>query len=282
MYHQDKGLRAPFGIYAVSINNVLDAFVRVPPNLDQALKSDLTSRRLAVDWDDDLLGAIQGLLYSLMEHLDDCESILKGFLQPGVKHSKVEEVRNYERAISKYRTHIGKVVNHIKHKQGRLRSIAFYEPDKPHLGYFVEGPTENGSLGPAPHIHKGGSTAFSYSRDLRLHLYALYFISEQLCQSIGEIAQFEEANRDIPISNDRRFIELAGRISELPLVVFPDELDMDFPAISIEETASQEYQLVASLKRRPRGLKTVPSPFQVVTFYQTDGVTKAYRMPYGQ
>lgn len=115
-YHHDKGLRAPFGIYAVSIDNVIDAFERVPPNLDKALKSDLTFDNLAFGWDDDLLGSIQRLLYSLMEHFDDCESILKGFLRPGVKHSRVKEIRNYESAISKYRTHIGKVVNHIKHK----------------------------------------------------------------------------------------------------------------------------------------------------------------------
>lgn len=146
----------------------------------------------------------------------------------------------------------------------------------------MEGPAENGSLGPALHIHKGGSTAFSYSRDLRLHLHALYFISEQLCTSIGGIAEFDETAREIRVSDDKRFVELAGQISELPLIVFPDELDFDFPTILIEETAPREYQLVASLKRRPRGLKTIPRPFQVVTFYQTDGVTSAYRMPYSK
>lgn len=280
MYHQEQGLRPPFGIYAVSIANVIAAFEDVLPLLQQAHEVDLRSKERAVGWDNDLLKAMQTLLYSLMEHFDDCESILKGFLEPGTKHSEVDEVKNYERGISKYREHIGKVVNHIKHKQGRLRSIALYGPDDFHLGYFVEGPDAEGSLGPAPHIHMNGATAFSYSRDLRLHFHGLYYISEQLSQSIGEIVGFDESSRAIQLDSDSRYLDLGRRISQLPMVVFPNELNIEFPSISIDESEPQFFHLETSLKRRPRGLGDIRSPFQVVTFYQTDGVTRAYRMPY--
>lgn len=282
MYHDRSGLRHPFSIYTVSIVNVLDAAERFLAHLDQAAGSDLTSNDLPVDWDDDLLNALQGLLYAIMEHFDDCENILKGFLPPRAKHSKSPAWKAYASAIDSYRTHIGKVVNHIKHLQGRLRSIALYDKDEPHLGYFVEGPTEVGGLGPSPKIHKGGNTSFSYARDMRLHFHGLYFIAQQLSNAIGSLVNVNEQDREYPLVDDRRFVKFAKRIRDLPMVVFPDEITADFPFVSLVSPEPQTYELTTCMKRYPRGLRTVSSPFNVVTFYETDGVTRAFRMPYSK
>ncbi len=282
LYNSDYGLRHPFGIYTVSLEKVLGSFEELLEVLEKSANHDLTSKKLDVGWDDDLLLGLERLLYSIMEHFDDCESIIKSFLAPGSKHGEVPEVGGYSNAIDAYRTHIGKVVNHIKHKQGRIRSIALYDEIAPHLGYFVEGPSEDESLGPAPLIHPGGNTAFSYARDLRLHMHGLYYTSQQLAKAVASLGAVEDSSSEFELSDDGRFKALASQIQQLDMVVFPDELNKNFPVVTIEAEKTGAYSIRTSLKRQPHGLRTIPSPFRVVIFYQTDGVSRAFRMPYSK
>src|SRR5262245_18275161 len=101
-----------------------------------------------------------------MEHMDDCANILKVFYPPSTRISTDKTL--FGSGLSKgYRIHIGKLVNHLKHNQGRLRSIIFFNNTDVFPGYFVEGVNAQGALGPADHIHEGGNTAFSFARDLR-------------------------------------------------------------------------------------------------------------------
>ncbi len=282
LYNKEYGLRHPFGIYTVSLAKLLDSFEYLLTVIEKSASHDLTSRTLDVGWDDDLLSGLERLLYSIMEHFDDCESILKCFLPPGSKHGQVAEVISYTKAIDSYRTHIGKVVNHIKHKQGRLRSIALYDGNDPHLGYFVEGPSEDESLGPAPLIHSDGNTAFSYARDLRLHMHGFYYISDRLSEATASLGELDDKVSEFDLSTDDRFRALVSEIQDFKMVVFPDELNKNFPSITIETDNAGVSTLRASLKRNPRGLQTVPSLFRIIIFYETDGVTRAFRMPYSR
>lgn len=282
LYNHDYGLRHPFGIYTVSLDKLLESFEDLLSELEQSATHDLVSESLDVGWDEALLSGLEKLLYSIMEHFDDCESVLKCFLPPRSKHGQVAQVSGYTTAIDSYRTHIGKAANHLKHKQGRLRSIALYDGSVPHLGYFIEGPAQDGSLGPAPLIHTDGNSAFSYARDLRLHFHGLYFISEELSKAASSLGDIDVKVPEFDLPDDERSRSVASKIADLPMVVFPDEFNKNFPAITLERGDVGELTLLASLKRNPKGLRTVSSPFQIVTFYRTDGVTRAFRMPYSR
>lgn len=119
----------------------------------------------------------------------------------------------------------------------------------PHLGYFVEGLSDDGSIGPAPHIHPGGSTAFSYARDIRFHLYYLYVVSAKLSQSINTIARPNKSKIAHQIPNDHAKLETTlQKIAELPMVVFIDEIQKDFPLVTIGNSQGVT-KLSAELKK---------------------------------
>jgi len=70
------------------------------------------------------------------------------------------------------------------------------------------------------------------------------------------------------------------RIVELPMIVFIDELQKDFPLITIEHD-QEVVKFTASMKRHPYGLRTAPSPTQYIAFYKGDGVSRTFQIPYG-
>lgn len=281
LYHANYHLRHPFGIYNVSLNKILSSFEDVLEALSSATQHDLRSNKLDPKWDKNLLYNLEKLLYTLMEHMDDCESILQCFFPQGTKLNRETVVKAYQSSIDSYRTHVGKVVNHLKHKQGRLRTIGMFVADVPHLGYFVEGLADDGSLGPAPNIHSNGSTALSYSRDIRFHLHGMYYVSSKLSQAVETIAPLNKNNPSYQITDTNARLErIISCIAGLPMIVFPDELRKDFPLFVLDHLPSEGVKMTAYLKRLPHGLRTAPSPAVYITFYKGDGVSRAYRMPY--
>lgn len=258
----------------------MGAFEKLLTALESVENIDLSSPKLDPSWNKNLHESLEQFLRNIMDHFDDCESIVKGFIPKGRKRAEVPQISAYNKAIQFYRTHIGKIVNHIKHKQGRIRSIALFKNSSTHLGYFVEGPAENGSLGPAPHIHKGGDTAFSFNRDVRLHFHGLYYVSQQVAKTVSDIGNVDFSTVELEISGDSRYKEIVYRIERLGLFVYTDEARKNFPFVAIETAESGDYSLVTSLKRQPYGLREIQSPYRVVTFYRTDGVTRGFGLPY--
>jgi hypothetical protein len=280
LYHLDYQLRHPFGIYNVSANRIMSEFEEVTNELTNTKQYDFRSNKLDPDWDKNLLLHLEKLLYALMEHIDDCENIIKCFYPIGTKLAQEVNFRAYQSAINLYRTHIGKVVNHLKHNQGRLRSFGMLDNDIVHLGYFVEGLSSDGSLGPAPKIHKRGSTAFSYARDIRYHLYSLYYVSQKLTQTLEAISTPDKNKVMYKIGDNNIDLEkiLYGVIN-LPFVVFPDELQKDFPSVTLERHQGQ-LRLTLSSNKRPIGLHSGSPPIKYVAFYMGDGVSRSFRLPY--
>ena len=281
-YHLEYQLRHPFGIYNVSLNRVLSSFEDLSTGLAAINERDLLSNKGNPKWDANLLHSLEKLLYALMEHMDDCENILRCFFPPGTKINKEISIKAYQSSVDSYRTHIGKVVNHLKHKQGRLYSIGMFIGDIPHLGYFVEGTSEDGSLGPAPNIHARGSTAFSYARDIRYHLYNLYYVSAKLSEAVETIASPFANKVAYEIGDNNTNLEkILSHVAELPMVVFPDEIQKDFPFVAVDHV-DETIIFTTSMKRHPHGLRTGPSPTRFVAFFKGDGVTRSFRIPYGR
>jgi hypothetical protein len=184
LFNLEYHLRHPYGIYNNSLSRVFSRFRDFLDQLTNVGRIDVLADKSNTQWNTRLLSSLELLLFSLMEHMDDCENILRCFFSPTINLANENCFKGYQSEVNTYRTHIGKVVNLIKHKQGRLRTIGMITEEAITMGYFVEGVADDGSLGPSQIIHKNGSTAFSFSRNIRYHLYNLFFVSEILSKVI--------------------------------------------------------------------------------------------------
>jgi len=122
--HEKLGLRHPFSIYSISLFTIREKMDRVldlivPLYVEpQALKNQYTKL------DAEIRDATDSLLDALMEHFDDCKNVLNCFLDQKPQKQK-KKILSSVKANKGYRDHVGKIVNQIKHRQRRVRTIFF-------------------------------------------------------------------------------------------------------------------------------------------------------------
>ena len=282
LYHSTVyDLRHPLGIYNVSFDAILENFQSVLNELEVLLAEkpfqDPQSPPSNV-----LLEKQRNLLYSLMEHMDDCSNILMGFFPTKRDFSESGHVKSYKKSIKEYRKVIGKVVNHLKHKQGVLRSVVLYGDEFACPGYYVEGVDRDGTVGPARHIHKGGNTAFSFSRNLRYHLVNLYVVSRHLTSTINDIVGSKKVSvvPEIKESKDRKVAEVVARVSDLPMMFFPDEVKLPIPSTKFEGKKEEGIEIVLTYPDNNANVQRTPLFAKVCLQIQGDGVSRSFKLLY--
>ena len=260
----------PLAVYNTSCSSVLERFEKTVDELT-FVSHNISFRD---DWAGKLLESQHQLLYSIMEYLDDCKGILDSF-------SPSKKVKNsYNKAIEEYRDHIGKIANNIKHSQGRLRSIAFFNNEMILPGYFVANAVAENTLGPEKNIHLG-NTVFSFARDLRYHLFHFFYVGEKLGETISSIVGSGVA--PIPLhadAPDTRLVKIATIISELPLFYYPDEIAKPIPSVVVDHDTSGEI-IILTYPDKSVAVLDLPKPMKVVVSYIGDGVTTTFKIPYG-
>lgn len=260
----------PLARYNTSYSTVMMRFEKTIDEL--ALISKDTS--FLSDWASQLLECQQHLLYSIMEYLDDCWAILKSF-------SSSDELKgDYRKRVDTYHSHISRIVNHIKHEQGRLRAIIFFNDYSVLPGYFVENVVDETTLGPHNSIHRG-NTAFSFARDLRYHLFNFYKVGEELGDTIWKIvgSGVESQLMEIDSPNPQQLFKVTRFISELPLLFYPDEIAKPVPSIGFSESDSGEI-ITLTYPDKTVKVPKLPKPMKVVVEYIGDSVTRTYKLPY--
>jgi hypothetical protein len=278
-------LRHPLGIYSVSLSSVLDSLLDVLDELDH-----LRSERPFLDtskygWDTELVAKQERFLRYLMDHMDDCVSVLMCFFGDKENFHNDEHVKIYSKSIEPYRSHIGRIVNHVKHQQGRLRFLAFLSAQEIFPGYFVEGIDSDGAPGPALQIHKkfrNADTAFSFARDLRYHLFNIYLVSHYLAEAISAIVRSAKVAMNSSESPDDKIAEIAWRICSLPLIFFPDEVSLSVPSVEIKNFQDDETELVLYYPDEQVQAESPPKETTVYLSLRGDGVTQTFRLPYYQ
>ncbi len=277
LYHESYGGRHPFAAYKLSLAHVAS---RLRTTLEILAKTQQEMMFLDVKhsgWEQPLVDATDHLLDALMEHLEDCGGIIRSFYPSLDERSFKSVYAEYKRSVDPYRQHIGKIVNYIKHKQGRLRSVVFSWPGASSLGYFVEGPTSDGALGPVAVIHPTENTAFSYNRDIAFHVCSVFAVGARLAAALHMI------NRNIVASNstkpvatrDTDLVAALKFAAALPLQYFEDEIGKDVPLVRLRNGGIQiEYPGNKVTPMRP------PSGARISLSFRGDGVTRSFRMPY--
>lgn len=277
LYNQHHVLRHPLGIYNVSSATCLQR-MRVALNL-------VTSPELAVEifsqnfvGESSLLDAYDSFLDSMMEHMEDCLSVLLCFFTSSRDRDKHPAVKAYKNSVDSYRNHIGALVNHIKHEHGRIRLTAITNIDHFVAGYFVEGLNEHGALGPSTKVHRDGNNAYSFHRDLRLHLVNLILVSECLAIAIGEIV----GGRAVLPSQSSQvvFKELIVDISNLPKSVFRNEERLDLPRVSFNPNGGTVSLIKIEFPCAYERVVKLKGQCRTTTRFAGDGATKSFQFPF--
>jgi len=288
-YNIPRNLRQPVEIYNLSLSMLWESFEEVLDELDKALVAAEFRQNPPTAWGHSLIRRQEYLLYRMMQHFDDCRSILTCFFPQ--KKTKPDSDRDdilkqpvlqpTIGAIKPYRDHIANIVNHMKHNQGMLRGVVAFNDNVVVLGYFVEYVDQNEALTPHPNVHKlfnKRNTAFSFYRDLRYIFWIIYDVSEHLADAIIKISSpTPNVFSDTPV--DENVISIARRIEALPRTLFEDELHADFPYVGVEETKG----IVALTLEYPSSRTILPAlsgNFKVLANWSGDGVTRKFAPPY--
>lgn len=278
-HHAEYGLRHPAAAYAISVERVWPAFLGSLDLAEQVAASRSFGDPTNNLWHGPLLEAHERLLYSLFEHLEDCESILQCCLPKATHFGRNPSARTYRQAISTYRARIGRIVNTIKHRQGRLRPVVFFGPKYASLGYFVEGVLPNGAIGPDPRVHASTSQAFSFALDLRLHYFMIFLASRALNVAVEEICGAPSPTPAIPNSSDLRVWQIAGRLSRFTTIIFPDESPRLFSAV---EVRGGPHGLELHLSCPSDSVRNDPLPpaSRITVAFGGDGFSRSFVLPY--
>jgi len=280
LYYLDHELRHPLAIFNISYSTVIEKFHGVVGALYQAAIEKPFLDPSKYTWDNQLLANQKDLLYALMEYYEDCENILACFIHPNEKRSENQQFKQFKKNTKEYRDHIGKVVNTIKHRQGRLRSIVILNDQIAMPGYYIEGPLAENTIGPDQVVHPGGKGAFSFARDLRYHFFNFYGVAEFLAKAIKNII----GTSYTPGSNkterpNLHILELAKGIAEIPLAFYPDEIVKPVPTVVVGFKDDEHNILLTYPNERIHPLPKT-SHLKILVSYKGDGVTKSFRFPY--
>lgn len=275
LFHADRGLRHPLAAYNLSLSAVGKRLLKVSTLVLEAQSFPAYMTERSNEADQVLLEAQDHLLDSLMEHLEVARRIITCFFPSGEdpKFRKIDA--SYKADVRAYRDHIGRVDNYLKHSQGVLRPIAFSWPTGRCLGYFVEGENATGVVGPAIDVHPDMNSAFSFNRDLRLHVLCVYAVGARLMAALHAIHRAVPAQSSSWTQERSEWIEAVKAVTALPNVFFPDEVPMPVPGLQVRDAGL----FIVWNASRPRPIPP-PDSARVYSRFGGDGYSRTFKPPY--
>lgn len=294
-FHDDHNKRHPRSIYKKKLQIISKQFTVILNSLETVrdhYRYDKGSLSVAYN---KLLSDYRELLYRLNEHHDDCLSILRSLCPPDraapeifdsryLRNAKLPGAYSFLQATKEYRDeHIALIVNNMKHSQGELSQIYMHasKADKSidfRPGYFLSDVLPGGILGPNAKLHSDGKTAFSFSRDLRVHAWWLYKMGDLLATAIGSAIHGIHKTKLLltPCELDAPdlLVMLRG-CSALPLQFFPDETKKPYPTIHL---SGDNTKLTMEFSKKIRG--GFPAEMQFNTAMTIDKEHMSNKLPY--
>ncbi|MBN8488496.1 MAG: hypothetical protein J0M20_12340 [Burkholderiales bacterium] len=289
LHHEKHQLLHPKSAYGTSIRLLTAQWTRT---LD-----DLSTLRIrySTNQDDmflmDVATSYSVLLHKLNEHFDACYAVLRSLSptlesKPTLVHSRyLDRVKligwkQFREATRNYReSHIGMIVNALKHSQGELCPLYFHSQDEFRPGYFLRGLLPGGIRGPDPRLHRGGNTAISFSRDMLIHLWWIYRTSDLLVASVAAYLDATYKHKLTPHLTEiqeANWSSVVQRCASLSPEFFPDEWTLPYPRAiyrQMPEELSIEFPSNA-------GAHKMRGEVQVRTLTTVDGTYPKEKVPY--
>lgn len=197
----------------------------------------------------EMIECYETLLYRLNEHIDAAQEVLRTLRKPDGKEyrthaeflwkTKLPGFRSFQDAIQKgYREElIGVIVNEMKHASAQLRAVCGTTENSIIVGYFLDGPHPSGAIGPNRKLHKKFGhleTAFSFSRDMLMHFWWTYQVSEALCRCIEATIHADHGITLAEISPptpSHEWSRLCLACSQIESAFFLDECTKPYPIL---------------------------------------------------
>jgi hypothetical protein len=288
LFHTKHSFRHPAAIYLLSL-------IQLAGDLNRLLKNYATIRsgQGKIDLVHEQIAQNQRILiYSIREHLDDCQMVLMCLVDPealspkskspddilraaGFTEQKIfwDGVHNY---VDRY---LGPLVNKLKHSQGRLRTVIFECPGGDfRSGFYLEEISAAEIAQPSAILHKGNS-AFSYAKDIRSNL-ALIFRASQSLQTAIEAFVKRSRITLLPVGSDPSkpgiWREVCCQVAKLDAGVFPQEIKSRFFRIEIQQAGELRIREID----RDQTLLFPAGEIKITANQMPDGMTKGYKVPY--
>jgi hypothetical protein len=271
------GLRSAVAIYNTSVAAIAHRLAMATRVLDLVSRSEPEAPDASRSAKEELLESYESLLHSLMHHMEDCLGVLKGFTTDDAAFSKHSAIKEYGKRVREYRSHIGLVVNRIKHQQGRLRLMNVRLGHLRFAGYFVERGLPGGGVGPDPDIHRGGITAFSFNRDLKYHLCHVMLTSEALAAAVSRLTRASPSA--VPATGQPLGSGLAY-VMDLAETFFPDEYEKPRPLLRSEPDVGGADRLRIGFVSSDAWRPFAGRRFHVTLELRGDGATRSWKIPY--
>jgi hypothetical protein len=294
LHHSAHELKHPLSTYQTSLTRIETAWHKVMPIFDKLYIEVMCNVKLTQY--EPMLESYEALLYRLNEHIDAAHEVMRSLRSPiagmenrphaeFLRKTKLPGFRTFMETIHRgYRDpHLGMMVNEMKHKSAQLRAVSGRTENSVIVGFFVDGPHPNDAIGPNKKVHarhRHLQTAFSFSRDILMHFWWVYQISEVLCQCIDATLQFDHGvtvNERPSTLAPEKWAQLCLACSQITPAFFLDECAKPYPIIICPpDMSSVELQFPTS--RRPLGHKSMDISLLLTLSEQS----RAFVMPYFQ
>lgn len=189
------------------------------------------------EMNEELIELVENMLHNIISHVDTCKNIIKQ-LSGEMKSNDIQN--EFLNSIESYRSFFAKQINLVKHNSRFIRIIRGRDEKEEGnfvIGYYIEGKHElvdsenstKGAVGPDPNVHElymGRTTAFSLNKHLRLIIWFLLFISQNLYDSIKKIESLKTIRCSKKNNNFINIYPLVKKIMKIPQCYFPDEVNI--------------------------------------------------------
>jgi hypothetical protein len=289
VFNDDHGLKHPMSAYCTSLRLITKEWTGVLDNID-TLRHSLTDETRTLRLLDTTAAYVQ-LLHKIHEHHDACTSVIRSLCRASeAKENKFNSVflnnanpagwKNFRNATKPHRDElVGTIVNKIKHDQAELNSVYLISTRDIRFGYYLKGLISANTLGPDPAVHAGANTAFSFFRDMLMHLWWIYRTGDLLSECVVSMihakhgVQISPAKREFP---EMQWSAVVERCSKLPPDFFPDELEKPHPRLIFSKEQECVTLEFPSATRAHRLL----GEYRVSAFSTVDGAHPSEQMPY--
>lgn len=264
------GQRHPAASYAISLSQTLRRMEDVIEQLSAYVFSVQLDTEHAAD--QELAETTATLIKHMDRHINDCVAVVTAYF--GVDSA---EQRSFLKGIQAFADSRKIQAERLREHGARVRLVSFKASTVVVSGFFIEGPNQQGALGPCPLVHQGGNTAFSYNFYLRRVFLELNLLNARLYDLLKKSGELKESGDNGPTEN-MELVHLATRLAALSLFVFPDELKQALPNIFVTHEGGLDSAIITvpSLKKP----QLPPLPCTISLSCDADEAGADYRVPY--
>jgi hypothetical protein len=289
IFSAEHGLKHPMSAYATSLRLITKEWTVVLNHIDElrhSLTDETRTHRLL-----DTTAAYVQFLHKIHEHHDACTSVVRSLCRASeAKESKFNSMflnsanpsgwKQFRTSTKPHRDDlVGAIVNKIKHDQAELNSVYLISSRDSRFGYYLKGLISPKTLGPDPVVHAGANTAFSFFRDMLMHLWWIYRTGDLLGECVRSAifakhgAKISLVKKEFP---EMQWAAVVERCSKLPPDFFPDEVNKPYPrVIYIKSPECLTLEFPSSARAHK-----LLGEYRISAFSTVDGAHPSEQAPY--